>query len=319
MTDWATWEQWCDVTGRDPLTDHSTDTLARFAAQMPAADSTRRRRLRSIIRGLYERGQQPLISHGAAKVFRPVDDEHLGVHEALTQIPAAPWPEGFTTRRDGFVVALAGAAGLTRAEIQSLRYPRLTVNYGFPSVDGKPVPIHPKPQGCPACHIDRWLAVWSAYLSNGRTLAQDCIDFDDTDPCRHFCRAYDDELHTAWRHSPVLVPAIDPRGLADERTPVAAVTVSRIVTKYQQPLAPRDDLDSTLPDAGYVSDPSTWGPAKPPTVVRVDIDADGDLADALDRLDSRLDELLAQAAAVEHQLRGELGRIHGPRSRVPEG
>lgn len=292
-TDWRLWQSWCAATDRDPTLDHDDDTLAVFAARMKAATSTTRRRLRSILVTLAELGTRPLPrpAPAVAGVFHPVDDEHLDVFETLRSVPAADWPGGFTTRRDAFVLTLVGAAGLTRAQALRLRHPDLQHNYLW-QVDGQDLPYYARPDGCPGCHVTRWLAAWSAYLDGGTPAARDAIDLDPTGPGDHACRWVDETVTSSWTRAATLIPAIDKRGLADLQGDVGPRTISRIVHTYQPRQQPVPESDSGR----------AWAPARPPSVKRVDVDPDGVLAGQLDDLEGRLEGILARMRDLDEAI-----------------
>lgn len=165
---WALFADWCTATDQRPL-PASPDTLLAFLAELPAGPATTRRRLRDIdvahrIAGLPPPSAAPAFD-ALLRPERPPRFDPALVAAALEMIPVVDWPAGFVGRRDAALVVLVCVAGLTRAQIRTLRH---TLGQGQLDEAALPaLPTTPRPDDCPACALSRWLRVHLTLTAEG--------------------------------------------------------------------------------------------------------------------------------------------------------
>ncbi|WP_100524730.1 recombinase [Mycobacteroides abscessus] len=122
---WALFEDWCAACGAEAFPADS-ETLARFLAANPAADSTQRRRV-SIINGAHR--DVGLPPPGRAEQIRSLLNAHRAerlqqrtqrVTETVRALPTAGWPTLLFARRDAMMLVLS-TTGMTFETLALLR------------------------------------------------------------------------------------------------------------------------------------------------------------------------------------------------------
>lgn len=122
---WALFEDWCAACGAEAFPADS-ETLARFLAANPAADSTQRRRV-SIINGAHRDVGFP--PPGRAEQIRSLLNAHRAerlqqrtqrVTETVRALPTAGWPTLLFARRDAMMLVLS-TTGMTFETLALLR------------------------------------------------------------------------------------------------------------------------------------------------------------------------------------------------------
>lgn len=114
---WALFEDWCAACGAEAFSADS-ETLARFLAANPAADSTQRRRV-SIINGAHRDVGLPPPGHAeqirsllCARRAERLQLRTRRVVETVRALPTAGWPTLLFARRDAMMLVLA-TTGMT--------------------------------------------------------------------------------------------------------------------------------------------------------------------------------------------------------------
>jgi len=278
--DWNLFLDWCSARELSPDGVRVEDLIA-FGVDLPAARSTVRRRIRSVIRMLSEDGhhlalptatvQQTAIRDGAG---------WLPVAQALASLPVASWPEALPARRDGYLIVLLHTVGLSRAAARRITEADIDL-YGWPTIAGRLVPFtRASPMTCPACHLTRWLAALAAITAGGRAAVQYALDHDRAGD-GHACGT---EVADEWRNAETLLPGIDRHGWLSDHT-LSKRAITGIMAARQTPLP-------IQPHSLSVSDSTRsalFGRRPPP---------DRDLDDLLDRLDAAIDELTAKTSSI---------------------
>ncbi len=278
--DWNLFLDWCNARdlGRD---DICAEDLIAFGVDLPAARSTLRRRMRSVVIMLSENGhpvvlptvtvQQTAIREGS--VWLPVE-------QTLASLPVASWPEALAARRDGYLIVLLHTVGLSRAAARRITESDIDL-YGWPTIAGQLVPFAAaSPMTCPACHLTRWLAALAAITAGGRDAVRYALDHERAGD-GHVCGA---EIADDWRAAATLLPGIDRHGwLSDE--PLSKRAITALLAARQTPPPAQQQASSTSDSSRSAS----FGLRPPP---------DRDLDDLLDRLDAAIDELTAKTSTA---------------------
>lgn len=283
--DWGLFCDWCAATGACAL-PATVATVERFAESVGGASSTRARRVRAV-RAMHARHGYA-VPHGTSGGH---DTRSIPFEDAVRRIPVQGWPEGVTGRRDGFVLALLGAAGLTRRQVRELATSGIEVDRGFVVVGGVELTASGDPASCPVCACTRWLRLLAPWTSHGRAAVRRVLAGQHVAAPvaggRHDCGL---DVPGAWRDAVVLVPSVDRHGWMSEVSlsgrAMTAITASRCEPE-PEPLSLRTRADM----AGVAENPA---PSAKPVRPAVDLSA---LDAILDRLDHDA------AAAAEHARR----------------
>jgi hypothetical protein len=277
--DWHLFLDWC--TARDINPDGvDVEHLIAFGVDLPAARSTVRRRMRSVVRMLSDRRQLVLPTATTQQTAIREGAGWLPVDQALASLPVTSWPEALPARRDGYLIVLLHTVGLSRTAARRSTADEIDV-YGWPTVAGKLVPFaNASPATCPACHLTRWLATLAAITAGGRAAARYAIDHDRTGD-EHVCGT---EIADEWRAAETLLPGIDRHGWLSDQ-PLSKRAITATMAARQTPLPVQSHVLSVTD-----STRSAWFGRRPPP--------DRDLDDLLDRLDAAIDELTTKTGAI---------------------
>lgn len=122
---WMLFDDWCTA-HHQPALPTSPELLARFLSAHPAGAATQRRRI-SVINSAHRRHGFP--APGRSESIRAaldatrrarLADVAARAGEVITRLPETGWPEGLFARRDAMILTLA-ATGLTYTQIAGLR------------------------------------------------------------------------------------------------------------------------------------------------------------------------------------------------------
>lgn len=278
--DWNLFLDWCRARALSP-DDLRVEDLIAFGVDLPAARSTLRRRMRSVVRMLSESGHHVVLPTATVQqtAIRK-GPRWLPVEQTLASLPVASWPEALAARRDGYLIVLLHTVGLNRAAARRITESDIDL-YGWPTIAGQPVPFAgASPMTCPACHLTRWLAALAAITAGGRAAVRYALDHDRAGD-EHACGT---EIAEDWRAAPTLLPAIDRHGWLSDQ-PLSKRAITALLAARQTPL-PAEQQSSSISDS---SRSASFGLRPPP---------DRDLDDLLDRLDAAIDELTAKTSSA---------------------
>ena len=271
MTGWSLFTDWC-LSREHELAAVTPEALDEFFTDVPVAPSTRRARARSIRGALAAAGIQ--LDEAAESRATTWHTDNVG--PALAQLPTLRFPTGLRGRRDGWLLVLVGALGLSRAEALRVTTDDVVL-YGGLRVAARPVARAAIAAECPLCAVHRWLRVVGPAANGYRSEIQLTLDPRGADPDAHDCEV---GLDGTWRVAPTLLPSIDRHGWL-RNVPLSAVAVSNIMAVRQR-------------DTGFVERATARrvydGPYAEATSAQ--------LADAYDDVDARLTELLARTAEL---------------------
>lgn len=278
--DWILFVDWCGARELSP-DDVRVEDLIAFGVDLPAARSTVRRRIRSVIRVLSEDGHHLVLPTAAVpQTAIRAGSGWLPVAQALAALPVASWPEALPARRDGYLIVLLHTVGLSRAAARCITEADIDL-YGWPTIAGRLVPFAlASPMTCPACHLTQWLAALAAITSGGRAAVRYALDHDRAGD-NHACGT---EIADEWRDAETLLPGIDRHGWLSDRT-LSKRAITAIMAARQTPLP-------IQPHSLSVSEwtrSASFGRRPPP---------DRDLDDLLDRLDAAIDDLTTKTSSV---------------------
>lgn len=279
--EWSLFDDWCMAADLQPL-PAAAETVAEFFREVPAAGTTRIRRLQAIRRAHREAGLPlALPAHEQAIPWRS-GKGWLELDDTLRRAPLKGWPNGLAARRDMFLVVLIGECGYSRedartVELGDVRQDRTGAWY----IRGRRIPCTPEAGPCPSCAVARWMKVLEIWDSWGRYSVREHVagyqpvdDHECLDPVGH---------EGIMAHT--LLPGIDRHGWLADWEPMSARSISAV-------LAYRQD------EARWPHDPQPMfrtGPAERPDFQRTSMQ---DLTELLDDLDDKAAEALRRSEAA---------------------
>jgi hypothetical protein len=190
--EWSLFTDWCAAHSVS-CAPAEPDTLLRFLAACPARPATLARRVAAIDAvhaelTLPPPGRDPAVV-ATLRIARglppePVVQPRFGpelVSSALERVPVRGWPDGSLGRRDGAVVAVVCALGLTRPAVRALRLGDVTEG-PLAIAAGERRHLLERatdPGECVACAVTRWHRAAVVYARAGmpalrRSLAATC-------------------------------------------------------------------------------------------------------------------------------------------------
>lgn len=256
---------WCASHGYDDG-DTGPAQLDMFAAECPAAASTARRRLLSVLAATGRPAPcQP--SPAPSPASERHGDPWWSVDEALAALP-----HSLRGIRDGFLLAVLDS-GLTVNRARELRETVIQL-LPYPEVSGISMPARDDPASCRRCATTKWLRVIEPAARGARLETREILGH--SDPRVHDCWTGLGE----WRGAPQLVPAIDRHGWLSAR-PLSRRSVFTILNSRLTRVDTVAAVRPTPAARGRFADCSV-----------------NDLARAYDAVDADLDALLTRTSAV---------------------
>lgn len=285
VVQWGLFEDWCQSWDLDPI-PATLDMVGRFLTAFPASRKTQARRVRAIRRH-HERSGQPLVLPGLTPTIRTVwadGDISAGadVGEALAQLPRYGAPRrtsqrdasGLRGRRDGFLIVLTGALGLSRERAR--RVTGTDIHFTPEEIDGEggggisrravtigglPVPRDAAPDRCPACAVTRWLRVVTALHHGHRDWALDLVDVTKKDETRHDCDT-PFGAGNEWGGVGPLLLSLDQEGWTRPGVPLSVRSITAILNTRRMLTGRREEpiyyrpvvstrFDTSTPDEVY--------------------------------------------------------------------
>lgn len=223
--DWGLFTDWC-LAMESPVTLATPDLVAAFLMAVPGKPSSDKRRRRSIQAGLRDAGLDGMFPATPPASLIRTGECYGSISEALAALPAARYPAGLRSRRDGWLLVLLGTLQLTRSEALTVQADNVQL---FPAVTvlGRLVPRTEVAGECPACAVHRWLRVLGP-AARGWT-AEVHVTLNDAfgAPDRHDCET---GLDGSWRSAPTLAAGISRHGHLNRDEPLSPRAVSAIVT-----------------------------------------------------------------------------------------
>jgi len=315
-----------------------------FLAELPTGPATVARRVRAI--DAAHRGAAhlpPGEAHELDEILRRRQVasrfDAKAVAKALNVIPVGGWPTGIVGRRDAAIVALVCAAGLTRAQVQSLR---IGTGQGFP-LGGADASHrqHGAPQGqstgswddatallasmprteaagteaagteaagtCPTCALSRWLRVAAAFEQRGwRAVRAELADYGEVlagDEGSHDCARVITPPATGRGGGVPLFCAIDRHGAPEIGYPLSTRSITAVVAHRlcAGAEAPVDESwDAGVSEAVGVGGRRAWG-----------VEERQRVAARFAEVEAALDEMEDQAEAI-------MARVHAAMGDDPE-
>lgn len=235
---WGLFADFCAAEGV-PALPAPPGAVERFLAACPCAPATAARRLRAISQAHRALGLAP-----PALALGPRWDRDL-LARALGDVVVGGWPAGLTGRRDGALVSLVCAGGLSRDRA------RLVDSAGARIEDGAGterrlvtqgasgeetlacLEVADEPGACPACALSRWLRCHRLAATSGwRAVRYELADLGEVTAAGsdvHDCAEAPPALPEQYR-SP-LFSAIDRHGWAELAHPLSRRSVTTIVAR----------------------------------------------------------------------------------------
>jgi hypothetical protein len=252
-TQWRLFADWSASWDRDPLTS-TTENIAEFLRTFPATIGTQAKRIRAIRLRYQEVAlalELPVVGQPRSSLWHDTDGL-LDPRGALAQLPKYRHPVGLLGRRDGFLIVLAGAVGLSRRQIHELRTGDITVMAGKVHIGGWVPPVDEVPASCPRCAVTRWLRILGPVWAGDRATARGLLDVTRATLNDHDC---DQPLDGTWAKADYPVLAFDVHGWAhlggplSERSITAIVTPSRVETGRVEEVAYRRPTGGRFADS----------------------------------------------------------------------
>lgn len=321
---WQLFADWCQAVGASSL-PAEPGTVAEFLRDCPAADATTRRRVlvidaQHLAAGFAPPGQSTdvLLASGrpapAPSGATPITP---ALEVALRFLPSHGWTQGMFGRRDRCLLFLSQQAGISYQQLARLTVADVLTGHPALAMNDDPVL-------CGPCALTRWLRLLEYAETRfntsiiGRALA-------DTAPLAadspHLCRSARPVRATI--HTTPLLPAIDQWGVFDlppqRLTPHSLSRIVRDALIGDFGVHRRIDIepepghaDPTVPTAAlaaprYTRDDWSAGLARR----RRDMAGLARVADNLEDVDRRLDELNRHTAAILDELNPESGGREG--------
>lgn len=313
---WSLFDDWCAGSDRVAL-PADPETLARFIVENPAAVTTQRRRV-SVVNSVHRASEHPapgdaesvrrMINKARAKRLSQLTAD---VSEIIDRLPTGGWTAGLFGRRDGLLLLLA-AAGLSFEQISGLRRRDLNGTGDTLIVDRHGIvltaPAYPGAVS-PAQVYRRWSQVldFQDRAPSTRLLA-DRLDADRL-PTEYPPRPVSDKVLARQQSAPVFTP-IDRWGHTPfDRSSLSAHSIAAIVAAHLSGRSPTHRPYRRR--ARRDEEPEPYQPPSYPDVVLADDyydhglqarreahDSLTDVADVLDDVEDRADEILEKLLAV---------------------
>ena len=312
--DWALFTDWCTATNSTPL-PAGWATVAAFTAGCPGAPATVRRRLAAIAHHHRAAGHQAPADPGrelpvpSREVIDPGQVEML-----MRLLPSHGWLGGLFGRRDRALLTLAADTTIPYRQLPRLTVGQLRIADGVATVTDLRGAAHvieadADPRLCGPCTLVRWRRVLDTEITNKRVkkLLKDAEEV--TSASHHPClapnpfdyRTLDAPLFPPidqWGHLPYPIEAMSPHstsrlvrqantGLAHHRV----LDIDDIVTSAAA------DQAATEPASAAPRPVYDWEAANQRKIDAVQQLAP--LAEALDDLEARVDELIARTRGLE--------------------
>ncbi|MGK3708856.1 hypothetical protein [Arthrobacter sp. IK3] len=277
--EWSLFMDWCTAADVSPL-PAAAETVAEFFRDVPAASSTRRRRLQAIRRVHAEAGAAL-----ALPVYEPDKPWRLGpgwldLSETLRRAPLAGWPGGLAARRDMFLAVLIGECGFSREQAREVPASSVRQDLDGTWLIGRHrVACTPEPGPCPSCAVARWMEVLRIWDDRGKHSVRSRIaGYRPTGEheCREPAGPVGDGVHT-------LLPGIDRHGWLSDWEPLSARSISAVLA-YRQ--------DESRWPAEQTSSPAR---EERPDFQRSSMQ---DLTEILDELDDKVARALKESEAI---------------------
>lgn len=230
--EWNLFRDWCTAAGQ-PFLPTTAEAIALFVEEVPAAASTRIKRIQEIRRAHRNAGlplalptREPLKPWRAGRGW-------LNLGDTLNRAPLEGWPDGLVGRRDAFLAVLIGEAGLSREEARAVAVNEVVQDRdGGWRIAGRTVRRTLDPDPCPACALARWLHVLKIWDAWGRSSVRGAV-------CGYKRSLEHDCLETSGHSSIMLhtlLPAIDRHGWLADWKPLSTRSISAVLA-YRQDAA----------------------------------------------------------------------------------
>jgi hypothetical protein len=312
--DWALFTDWCLATDRAAL-PADWATVAAFTAGCPGAPATIRRRLAAIAHHHRTAGHPAPADPG--REARPPSRELIDraqVDMLMRLLPSHGWLGGLFGRRDRALLTLAAHTLIPYRQLPRLTVGQLRIVDDVATVTDSRGVAHvveaaTDPVLCGPCALVRWRRVLDTEVTHKRVkkLLKDAEEV--TPDSHHSCQApkpFDDRTLDA-----PLFPPINQWGqLPYPIEPMSPHSTSRLARQADTGLAHHRVLDDDQPAGSVGGGPAAVATA--PVVTRLMYDWESanqrkidavqqlaPLADALDDIDIRIDELLARTRNLE--------------------
>ena len=305
--DWALFVDWCTATNSTSLpTDWATITA--FNTGCPGAPATIRRRLAAIAHHHRAAGHPAPID--PARELPPPSRELIDpgqVDMLMRLLPSHGWLGGLFGRRDRALLTLAAYTQIPYRQLPRLTVAQLQIGGGVATVTDRNGTEHviesdPDPVLCGPCTLVRWRRVLDAEVTNKRlkTLFKNAEEV--TAASHHPCLA-PNPIDDRTLDAPLFPPINQWGHLPYPLEPMSPHSTSRLARQADTGLAHHRVLDDDQP-AGSVGAGQAAVAAAPARPVydweaanqrKVDaVQQLVPLADTLDDIEARMDELLAR-------------------------
>ena len=307
--DWALFTDWCTATNKVPL-PADWATVAAFTAGCPGAPATIRRRLAAIahhhrVAG-YPAPTDPARDQPAPS--REVIDPSQ-VDMLMHLLPSHGWLGGLFGRRDRALLTLAAATTIPYRQVPRLTVAALHIADGVATVTDSRGTAHvieaaADPVLCGPCTLVRWRRVLDTEVTHKRlkTLLKNAEEV--TPDSHHPCHA-PKPIDAGTLNAPLFPPINQWGQLPYPIEPLSPHSTSRLARQADTGLAHHRVLGDDGPATSAGVDQAATEPA--PAVARPVYDWEAanqrkidaaqqlaPLADALDDIEARMDELLAR-------------------------
>jgi len=313
VADWALFTDWCAATGRSSLpADWATDTA--FTAACPGAPATVRRRLAAIAH--HHRVAGHPIPVDPTRESGPPTRELIDpgqVEMLMRLLPSNGWTAGLFGRRDRALLTLTAATTIPYRQLPGLTVGQLHLAGGVATITDHHGTAHvveaeEDPVLCGPCTLVRWRRVLDTEVQHRRVkkLLKDAKEV--TSDSHHSCQAprpIDDKTLDA-----VLFPPINQWGhLPLPIRPLSPHSTSRLARQADTGLAHHKALNVDELVAVIGADQAAVEPALAPPLPAWDWEAANQrkidavqqlapLAEALDDIETRIDELIARTKSL---------------------
>lgn len=236
---WGLFADFCAAEGL-PALPARPEAVERFLAACPCAPATAARRLRAISQAHRALGLAPPVPAQPGPRW-----DRDRVARALSGVVVGGWPAGVTGRRDGALVSLVCAGGLSRDRARLVGAAGARIEDGAGTerrlvargASGEEtlacLEVADEPGACPVCALSRWLRCHRLAATSGwRAVRCELADMGEiaaADSDGHDCAEAPPALPERYR-SP-LFSAIDRHGWAELAHPLSRRSVTTIVTR----------------------------------------------------------------------------------------